>query len=306
MGKNGIRRTGVAVTTMTAALLAGTLTGCDPSGDAAPVPTNDPAVGSAKGTPSADPAPRWNPEPASLAAVGDSITRAFNTCNVLSDCPEESWATGGDEEVQSLATRLLGADAADKSWNFARSGARMSALTGQMKQAAAESPELVTVLIGANDACRGDVDAMTPVSTFRADFEDAMRALRREAPKAQVYVMSVPDLKRLWSEGRGSEEGRKMWKLGICPAMLADPEAEDKASMQRRDAVRERVTEYNKVLREVCADDPYCRYDGGEVFTYPFTAKQLSKVDWFHPSKDGQSVLAEAAYRGVTARKPPA
>ncbi|MFP3991158.1 SGNH/GDSL hydrolase family protein [Streptomyces sp. E11-3] len=289
---------------MTVALLAGMLVGCDPSGDAAPVPTNDSAV--AKSAPSAEPTPQWNPEPASMAAVGDSITRAFNTCKVLADCPEESWATGTDDEVRSLATRLLGKDAADQSWNYARSGARVSALTEQMKQAAEKSPELVTVLIGANDACRGDVTAMTPVSTFRADFEDAMRALRREEPKTQVYVMSVPDLKRLWSEGRGSAEGRKMWKLGICPAMLADATATDKASMQRRDTVRERVMAYNEVLRKVCADDPYCRYDGGEVFNFPFTTAQLSKVDWFHPSKDGQSELAEAAYRGVTARKPPA
>ncbi|WP_231626409.1 SGNH/GDSL hydrolase family protein [Streptomyces apocyni] len=302
MGKNGRSRTGAAVTAMALALLTGTLAGCDPTGGAASAPVND----STTGTPSAEPTPRWNPKPASLAAVGDSITRAFNTCKVLSDCPEESWATGTDDGVNSLAIRLLGEDAADNSWNYARSGARVSALTEQMKQAAEKSPELVTVLIGANDACRGDVTAMTPVSTFRADFEDGMRALRREEPKAQVFVASVPDLKRLWSEGRSSALGKQMWKLGICPAMLADADAMDKASVTRRDTVRKRVMEYNEVLRDVCAEDPLCRYDDGAVFDYRFGTKELSRWDWFHPSKAGQSLLAEVAYREVTGQKPPA
>ena len=39
---------------------------------------------------------------------GDSITRGFDACTVLSDCPEVSWATGAATEVDSLAVRLLG------------------------------------------------------------------------------------------------------------------------------------------------------------------------------------------------------
>ena len=63
---------------------------------------------------------------------------------------------------------------------------------------------------------------------------------------------------------------------------------------------------YNKVLRDVCAKDLRCRYDGGAVFGYRFTGKQLSQWAWFHPGRNGQARLAEIAYRNVTARKPPA
>jgi lysophospholipase L1-like esterase len=225
---------------------------------------------------------------------------------VLSDCPEVSWATGGDRSVDSLAVRLLGpARAAGHSWNHAVTGARMADLPAQMARAAERRPELVTVMIGANDACRATTDAMTPVEDFRAAFEDAMEELRDEAPKAQVYVASVPDLKRLWSQGRGNPLGKQVWKLGICPSMLADPDALDTLSNKRRDTVQDRVEAYNDVLADVCAKDERCRYDGGAVFEYRFGRAQLSQWDWFHPSRNGQARLAEIAYRNVTARRAP-
>ncbi|MFF2652016.1 SGNH/GDSL hydrolase family protein [Streptomyces sp. NPDC058045] len=247
----------------------------------------------------------WDRRPDSVAAVGDSITRGFDACSVLSDCPEVSWATGSDPDVDSLAVRLLGRDRASAhSWNYAVSGARMTDLPGQMAKAATRRPKLVAVLAGANDACRTSVSAMTPVDDFRADFERSMRVLRKKTSKAQVYVASVPDLKRLWSEGRANPLGKQIWKLGICPSMLSDSDALDSAARKRRDAVRDRVVAYNAVLKDVCARDRRCRYDGGAVFDYRFGTDQLSHWDWFHPSRDGQARLAEIAYRRVTAKTP--
>jgi lysophospholipase L1-like esterase len=237
--------------------------------------------------------------------VGDSITRGFDACDVLSDCPEASWATGGSPEVDSLAVRLLGrTGAAQRSWNYAVSGARMADLPGQMARAVGRRPQLVTVMVGANDACRSTPAAMTPVPAFRADFEDSLRSLRKALPKAQVFVASVPNLKRLWSEGRTSPMGKQVWKLGICPSMLGDPDALDSAATQRRNAVQQRVEDYNEVLKDVCAEDKRCRYDGGAVYDYRFGTTQLSRWDYFHPSVNGQARLAEIAYRAVTAKRP--
>ncbi|MER7222432.1 SGNH/GDSL hydrolase family protein [Streptomyces rubradiris] len=249
--------------------------------------------------------PLWDTSPDSIAAVGDSITRGFDACTVLSDCPEASWATGSDAAVESLAVRLLGvAGAAERSWNYAVTGARMADLPGQMAQAVARRPELVTVMAGGNDACRTTASAMTPVAEFRAGFEEAMRTLRSALPKTQVYVSSVPNLMRLWSEGRTNVLGRQVWKLGICPSMLGDADDLTSAATLRRESVQRRVVEYNKVLREVCAKDRRCRFDGGAVYDFRFGTDQLSHWDWFHPSKDGQARLAEIAYRKVTAKSP--
>jgi lysophospholipase L1-like esterase len=296
--RNRSRRSRAVLAIAVAALLG--VAGCDASGDNSPAPKD----ATAKAQPSPKP-PTWNRSPKSMAAVGDSITRGFDACTVLSDCPEVSWATGSDPQVRSLAVRLLGkAGAAERSWNYAVTGARMADVPGQMALAAAKKPELVTVMAGANDACRSSASAMTSVADFRAEFEDAMDTLRASLPKTQVYVSSVPDLKRLWSQGRGNPLGKQVWKLGICPSMLGDADALDSAAILRRAKVQDRVEEYNTVLREVCAKDRRCRFDGNAVFEYRFGTDQLSHWDWFHPSKDGQARIAEIAYRTVTARNP--
>jgi lysophospholipase L1-like esterase len=273
--------------------------GCDAAGGDSAGPT-----AARKATVAPSPTPAWDRSPESVAAVGDSITRGFDACAVLTDCPEVSWATGASTEVDSLAVRLLGAaKAAERSWNYAVTGARMADLPGQMARAAARRPELVTVMAGANDACRASTSAMTSVAGFRSSFEDAMSTLRRKLPRAQVYVASVPNLKRLWSEGRANPLGKQVWKLGICPSMLGDADALDSAATLRRDTVRKRVEAYNAVLEEVCAKDERCRFDGGAVYDYRFGTDQLSHWDWFHPSVNGQARLAEIAYRAVTSGK---
>jgi lysophospholipase L1-like esterase len=296
------RRSRSAAAALTAAVLlaTGTLAGCDSASDTR-------GNGSpAKRRPSPSPTPVWDRSPDSIAAVGDSITRGFDACVVLSDCPEVSWATGTDATVRSLAMRLIGQPAVtERSWNFARSGADVADLAEQMTQAAAKKPELVTVMVGANDACADTAERMTPVEEFRSSFAAALRQLRRSAPKAQVHVSSVPDLKRLWSTGRGNPLGRQIWKLGICASMLGNAEDESVKAQQRRDRVHERVVAYNEVLKDLCGKDLRCRYDGGAVFDYRFEGEQLSRWDWFHPSKNGQGRLAEIAYRNVTAAKPP-
>ncbi|MEU6799593.1 SGNH/GDSL hydrolase family protein [Streptomyces neyagawaensis] len=295
MRKRRHRSRAVSGAVLAAALLA--VTGCDATGGSSPGPEGT----GAKARPSASPTPAWDSTPRSLVAVGDSITRGFDACSVLSDCPEVSWATGSDASVDSLAVRLLGrTGAAERSWNYAVTGARMADLPSQVARAVTRKPELVTVMIGANDACRATADAMTPVADFRADFEDAMDTLRDSLPKAQVFVTSVPDLKRLWSEGRTNPVGKQVWKLGICPSMLADPDVLTTAATERREAVQDRVEAYNDVLRDVCAEDRHCRYDGDAVFDYRFGQAQLSQWDWFHPSVDGQARLAEIAYRIVS------
>ncbi|MEU1184112.1 SGNH/GDSL hydrolase family protein [Streptomyces sp. NPDC005820] len=284
-----------AVLAVTCAAVLG-LAGCDALGGGDGSGTSGAGARKAK----ASRAPLWDTSPASMAAVGDSITRGFDACTVLQDCPEVSWATGASAEVNSLAVRLLGASkAATHSWNYAVTGARMADLADQMTQAAAEKPQLVTVMAGANDACRVSPAAMTPVADFRAEFEEALRTLRRSLPKAQVYVASVPNLKRLWSQGRTNALGKQIWKLGLCPSMLGDADAVDAAATARRDTVQRRVEDYNTVLKAVCAKDARCRFDGGAVYDFRFGTDQLSHWDWFHPSKDGQARLAEIAYGKV-------
>lgn len=235
------------------------------------------------------------PKPASMAALGDSITRAYDACAIpLKDCPSKSWATGDD--VDSQAKRL--GVPRDAVHNNARTGARMSDLTGQARTAVGQRVEYVTVLMGANDACRDKESQMTSVADYERQFREGLAVLRDGLPGVRVLVVSVPDIARLWEVARGERMARVVWSRGICQTMLADPESTKPGDVERRQRVRDRVTAYNDVLRRVCGEwVGQCRYDGGVVNAHQFGKGDLSHWDWFHPGGKGQGILADLTTR---------
>jgi lysophospholipase L1-like esterase len=259
-----------------------------------------PAAPAAPKAPAA-PARPWNVHPASVAALGDSITRGFDACNPLADCPDVSWATGSRSSVDSITHRLTAAAPGTKGWNLAATGARVRDLPAQAKAAAARRPAMVTILIGANDACTSSPATMTPVADFRAAFARALAYLHRTLPATQVLVASIPDLEHLWSVGHGNVIGKQLWKLGLCPSMLSDSDSTGAAATARRAQVRDRVVAYNAAMGDVCRAYTRCRYDGGAVFRYAFGTDELSAWDFFHPNARGQRELA-ALLAAVAAR----
>ncbi|GGO80560.1 SGNH/GDSL hydrolase family protein [Wenjunlia tyrosinilytica] len=305
MREQAPRRRGACVA---AAAVAALLAGC---GSADHPSTRSASASPARTAASHHPPPVWKKMPRTVAAVGDSITRGFDACSVLADCPEVSWVTGTDDRVGSLASRLRpkssrgghragsGKEAGQtvrNSWNLARSGARMSDLPRQIDEAVEKRPDMVAVLMGANDACRSSTGAMTPTAEFRQDFEDSLSTLHKELPDTRVLVASVPDLEHLWQVGRQNPLAKQVWRLGICPSMLSRPDSTAVNDQERRASVGERVDEYNEVLRRSCAKYPSCTFDGGAVHALRFSIGDLSPWDWFHPSVRGQATLARVLY----------
>lgn len=255
--------------------------------------------GDGVGRPSEPPPSPRSGLPASMAALGDSVTAGFGSCLSLATCTRNSWSTGGGLRVESHYKRLLDANPAirDKARNHATSGARAAALPGQATAAAESGAQYVTVLIGANDACRGRVDEMTPVAAFRADVDQALAVLRKSRARPRVLVASVPDLYRLWEIGHTDERAVRAWSRGICPALLADATSTAPADVRRRAAVRERITAYNAQLAAACRKyGSRCRYDGGAVHRVRFTLDMVNSLDHFHPNLAGQNKLAEVTW----------
>ncbi|GLV50150.1 lipoprotein [Thermobispora bispora] len=246
--------------------------------------------------------------PTVMAALGDSISAGVNACGWFVPCTSRSWSTGGHASVKSHYARLLRLSPRLRghNLNFAVPGATSADLPRQARKAAERGADYVTILIGAQDACRSSPDRMTPVATYRSRIDEALRVLKPTG--ARVFIASIPDLKRLWRIGKDNRWARGFWTLGrVCPSMLAKPTSTAKQDRIRRDQVRERVMAYNEQLRRACqAYGPRCRYDGGAVFSYPFTLKHVSKWDYFHPSAEGQRALAAVTYAaGFFARKEP-
>ena len=243
------------------------------------------------------PGPTATGYPASIASLGDSITRGFNANGWYSDWPARSWSTGTDAGVNSHLLRLRKYNSTT-AYNNARTGAKMTELAGQASSAVSQKAEYVTILLGANDACTETEAQMTSVADFSAQFKAGMDTLAAQAAPPKVLVASIPDIHRLYEVGRTSSSARSAWAAyGICQSMLANPQSTNQADVDRRTRVRQRVVDYNAQLASVCSTYTFCKYDGGAVFGYPFTLNQLSTWDYFHPNTSGQAVLATQTWK---------
>jgi lysophospholipase L1-like esterase len=243
--------------------------------------------------------------PSSMASTGDSITRGFNDCAFpYVDCPSASWSTGTNTTVNSHYRRILVANPviSGRNFNNAATGADMADLLGQMQRAVSQGVDYVTVEMGANDVCASSEAGMTPVATFRAQFEQAMAAVTTGLPSARIFVASIPNVHNLWAIYRDSFSARTVWALaGICQSMLARPASNADADVARRERVRQRNIDYNTQLAQVCAVYFSCRFDGNAVFNTAFVRSDVTTRDYFHPSLSGQAKLASVTWAATFA-----
>jgi lysophospholipase L1-like esterase len=248
----------------------------------------------------ATPAAAATNPPNSMASLGDSITRGFNACGFFVDCTSRSFSTGTTSSVNSHYQRILRVNPAIRGHNNndARSGAKAADMAGQAQTAVGQGVQYVTLLIGANDACTSSESTMTSVTTFRSQIDAALTTLKNGLPSARVFVISIPDIKRLWEVGHVNGAARTTWTLfGICQSMLANPNSTAAADNARRDRVRQRVIDFNGQLAAACAAyGANCLFDNNAVFSYPFVLSQISTWDYFHPNTTGQGVLASVSY----------
>ena len=240
------------------------------------------------------------PLPSSMAATGDSITRAFDVtlgC-LLRDCPRYSWSTGSDTTVFSQYQRIAAHNPAITGhvFNDAKSGAQMSDLDRQLTAAAGQHVQYVTVLLGANDLCTSSAASMTPTATFQAQLDQALKDFYRADPAAHLYLSSLPNLYQLWSLLHNNPAAVSTWTaFNICQSMLSvnNTEADRQLVVAQEQA-------YDQVLASECAKAVSfgrdCLWDNLAGYGYQFTADQISTIDYFHPNIAGQNAVAQVTW----------
>lgn len=238
--------------------------------------------------------------PNSMAATGDSITRAFNTCSIpFTDCPQNSWATGTEAAVNSfyLRIRAVNEGITGHASNDARSGARMSNLPEQVRRAIEQRVEFVVIEMGANDVCTSSEETMTSVANFEREFERSIRELRERLPGARVAVGSIPSIYTLWEILHTNRSATETWRsLGICQSMLRNATSLAREDEERRIRVREREVEFNRSLERICATYANCQWDRNTGYNTRFEARLVGTRDYFHPSVEGQHTIAEIEF----------
>jgi lysophospholipase L1-like esterase len=238
------------------------------------------------------------PLPNSMAAIGDSITRATNVCCWYGDHPAQSWSTGGGrfDGIQSHYERILALkpSIAGRNYNNARAGAKMAHAPAQAQAAVTQRARYVTILMGANDVCTSSSSTMTSVDDFRAQFSATMNVLASGLPpRSHVFVASIPNVYQLWQLFRNDLVAQFVWSVaGICQSMLSTTNTEED-----RQAVLAREQAFNQVLEEVCGRHANCRFDDYATFNFAFSTNHVSKLDYFHPSLAGQATLASLTWQ---------
>jgi lysophospholipase L1-like esterase len=256
------------------------------------------AAAVALAVPAASAAPTY---PSSLAALGDSITRAFDTCAFpYIDCPSNSWSTGTSTTVDSLYTRLLALNPQirGRNYNDAKTGAKMIDLPGQAAAAASQQADAVTILMGANDVCTSSVATMTDPTVLAGELRSALTTLASSDPNAQIYVASIPNVYRLWQVLHTNLTADLVWTVaGICQSLLANPLSTSAADQARRLQVQQRTIADNTQIASVCAEfTGRCRFDNNAVYNIAFSASDVTTRDYFHPNLTGQAKAAATAW----------
>ncbi|WP_344737432.1 GDSL-type esterase/lipase family protein [Microbacterium awajiense] len=243
-----------------------------------------------------------------LAVVGDSISLGVNACGSVSACPEVSWATGSSPGVSSIAQRLESATGTrPETVVAAQPGADVGDVAAAAATVAAAAPDLVLVLIGANDACRPSADRVTPAAEFEDAYARMLDGIHAAAPDVRVVAYSVPDLEQLWQLGRDDPRAVALWNSSpSCGSLLGDADSTDAADVARRARVVESVDAYNVAIRLACDARPWCTSDDGAVHATSFARADVSEVDFFHPSTQGQATLAARAWPAVERALPSA
>jgi lysophospholipase L1-like esterase len=231
--------------------------------------------------------------PSSLAALGDSLTTAYQTEGAPADEPANSWSTGTSPDVRSHYLRLLALNPSiqGRAYNLARPGSGVAGLLEQADGAVARRPDYVTIAIGTNDVC-APVGGEVSTAAFAAVLRTVLTRLSDGLPRARVLVASIPDWPSLWQRLHDDPAAERAWRAfpGRCPPLL------DGGPAGRAD-VAGRIDALNGAIREVCAVVPRCSDDGGAAFRLwrELEPRDLA-VDRFHLSRRGQARLAAVTW----------
>lgn len=222
--------------------------------------------------------------PGKIAAIGDSITQAFDadcTCNTNPFCliclaggdqPEHSWFDGTSGSVFSVHDRYLQLDAAitaDKSaaadGSEMRGGSNDFSAQADAVLAQVPLPDHVEIELGGNDICNRDCtnpancgDPLYSDAEWRAALQAGLDKLVAGLPLgATVYVAGVPRVQDLRQAGLDRQavdsnvDCTGVWStFGVCEIATSGSSLNGESIATRLAAIAARQRRYNEIILE--------------------------------------------------------
>lgn len=275
------------------------LCGCTPT---VPDPVAHPATGAggsvrpvARAT--AIGAPVSDLPPSGILAMGHSGIVGYLTADGTFRGPENSWATGTNPAVDSIATRLREVEpaAADPVANVAVPGATAAMLAAQFLPGfnAVPAPRLVLLQIVGNDAVCGPDQATEDerVERFGRSVESTINNIVTTSARTRVVAVGSLGTATQRQEVLATDPAAVAAISGTGECDLFGPDgtsAPDHAT--RLDALTQR---FDDELIRACALHPHCHTDDGILATHRFRLDELEPADWTHLNPDGQRAVAD-------------
>jgi lysophospholipase L1-like esterase len=253
--------------------------------------------------------------PKRLYSIGDSITRAFDAWAPGDNLPV-SWVNGyhgfleellGVPDVWSHNQRITAAYGSSGRRNVtaAENGARWDDALDQAQGVLAEAPTYVTIMLGGNDVCRDEIEDLPSDAEIQGHVHETLAFLDTALPGgATVLVIGIPDIKRLhdvglYEKGLLGIDCELIWEttaLGFpCGSMLSPDNSEaDRLYVQSRNFAYNDIIEIETRLAHAVSSRVYFHYLDAE--SVAFTGDHISSIDCFHPSDEGQELIAELAW----------
>jgi lysophospholipase L1-like esterase len=296
---------GVAQASATVAPAASATPTAAPSDSPMPAPTAGATPAATLATP---------PLPAMLATIGDSYTQAWSVSpSYKRDHPGFSWAVGtakGDgvfslrERFAALGDRLTGGvvDAATSGKKMSDAARQARAVVAAAAKLAHGSTVYVTFELGINDLC--DIPTTDP-ATFQAQLLEATGTLESGLPAgSRILMLSIPDYSHFRTITQADARARAMFNQPAYSQTCAPFLGSD--TQLTMAAAQQLMATYNSILAQACAQIEandgsagklHCRTDPALLSEKDFTIKDLSTVDYFHPSLSGQGKMAASAWK---------
>jgi lysophospholipase L1-like esterase len=253
--------------------------------------------------------------PLRLYSIGDSITTGFDSY-FIGDNPAVSWVNGfhgfleqllGIPDISSHNQRITDVYGSSGRTNVmeAQNGARWDDAFGQAQGVVAEQPTYVTIALGGNDVCRNSIGDLPSVPEIEGHVTSTLDFLDANLPGgATVAVVSIPDVKNLHDvalaeKGLLGIDCQLIWATTVlgfpCGSMLSPTNSEaDRLFVQSMNFAYNDAIHNAVIARNATSQRVY--YHFIDVEAVPFGGDDISSIDCFHPSADGQERISEEVW----------
>jgi lysophospholipase L1-like esterase len=255
--------------------------------------------------------------PRRLSSTGDSISAGIDV-EYYGQNANASWVNGyygfwewlfGLTNVKSHNQRITANWGSSGRANYmdAVSGAESFDLPLQTSQAVSQNAYYVTMFMGHNDVCQNHPWEIPSDAVFEANVRQGLTNLKNGLPNgATIYVLAIVDIRRLYDIGQnkkalGIVDCEVLWATSLlgwfpCGTMLNPLNTE-----ADRQYTRSRNIAFNNILQSLTAEfnanDPHHYYYWTNLpFVYPFVEGDISSLDCFHPSGQGQKTLSRESW----------